>query len=457
MFLPWWLRQAAAPTLAAQPEPEELTEEEVGKLPIVPHYDYAAMSEHVYGDGTPVPKGWRILLDCSEVNLNREGYWGTAYIHTEMKHVVIAERGTIDAAGLRAGIWVYFDEPTIQFALAEQFSKIVRLKLSLRFGSDDHFTVSYTGHSLGGVLATCRAVAEQTFGVAFETPGCKGFVEKVMHPFRFDDADVIVYLRPPNTINSLKPQVGLVVQLPPKEYTPVASAEIEENVQRKIAQMLPSFSFPNVSEFMGKKILERSVPELYDYIARLEPVIRELFDRTQQEHSIHNVRPLFEDTEGNYSEPECEIVDRWPSHLMQFFEYHSTRKSLEDVKPSEPHLRAAYDSLIDKIYSTKKYDGKTLPVTWLDTSSRHLIAWWHGLPAQARLAAGAPLTQLDRKVLGSTTLDSNGAFVTVKNKASRFTAFQLKQYLFIATQRVALRDFLSRLPPLQAIESQAKL
>ncbi|KAJ9468577.1 hypothetical protein DIPPA_30340 [Diplonema papillatum] len=70
MFLPRWFRQAAAPTSAAQPEPEELTEEEVGKPPIVPHYDYAAMSEHVYGDGTPVPKGWRILLDC----LNREGY-----------------------------------------------------------------------------------------------------------------------------------------------------------------------------------------------------------------------------------------------------------------------------------------------------------------------------------------------------------------------------------------------
>eukprot|EP01063_Lacrimia_lanifica_P027874 TRINITY_DN3973_c0_g1_i1.p1 TRINITY_DN3973_c0_g1~~TRINITY_DN3973_c0_g1_i1.p1 ORF type:complete len:460 (+),score=163.90 TRINITY_DN3973_c0_g1_i1:98-1477(+) len=420
-----------------------LTEAEGRDLPVVPHYDYAVLSEHVYGDGTsrPLPKGWRVFLHCEALNLNREGYEGVAYMHAEKRHVVIAQRGTIDAAGLRAGIWVYFDEPTVQFSLAEQFSKAVRLKLNLH-SPDEHFTISYTGHSLGGVLATCRAVAEQTFGVVFETPGCKSFVEKVMHPFRYDEADVITYLRPPNTINTLKPQVGFVIQLPPCDYVPVAKAEAEENVQRKIAQMLPTqLSIPkNMAEFVGKKLLERSVPELYSYLSQMEPVVRELFDQTQQVHSIHNIVPLFEDERGYCSEPgNSEVVSLWPNHIMQFFEFHSTRKNLDDCRTDEPHLRTAYEALLAKIYSTRKRNRFEIPHTWLSAEARKLISWWTLLPPRQRASAALPLSTLDRRVLSSCWPGRDCV------KCRGLTAFQLKQYLFVVAHRPAVQDMLSRI------------
>eukprot|EP01064_Diplonema_japonicum_P013343 TRINITY_DN20887_c0_g1_i1.p1 TRINITY_DN20887_c0_g1~~TRINITY_DN20887_c0_g1_i1.p1 ORF type:complete len:469 (+),score=44.13 TRINITY_DN20887_c0_g1_i1:41-1408(+) len=418
-----------------------LTEEESWALPIVAHYDYALMAEHVYGDtGRSLPKGWDIFMDCSEVHLNREGFHATAYINTNKQHIVIAERGTIDAAGLRAGIWVYFDEPTIQFMLSEQFSKIVRLKMALQHKTE--FTVSYTGHSLGGVLATCRAVAEHTFGVVFETPGCQGFVERIMHPFRFDHPDVIIYVRPPNTINSLKTQVGHVVQLPPKEYQPIANAEAEENIQKKIAQMLPSLSFPSVGEFMGKKILERSVPELYDYVSKIEPYVRDLFDETQQVHSIHNIVPLFEDEKGCYCEPESENVLVWPSHLMQFAEYHSALRGLEETSEGEPHLKAAYESLLAKIYATKKRNRYEIQASWLDPESLKLLGWWCELPKQVRSSGTLPvaLSHLDKRVLCSAKLSRETVLAT------GCTAFQLKQYLFILSRKPAVRSFIATIP-----------
>eukprot|EP00754_Rhynchopus_humris_P023357 Rhum_TRINITY_DN14830_c0_g1::Rhum_TRINITY_DN14830_c0_g1_i4::g.120920::m.120920 len=428
-------------------EDEELSEDDVRSLRVVPHYDYAVMCEHVYGDGTsrPLPKGWAVYMNCSDLSLNREGFGAAAYINTELQHVVIAKRGTIDAAGLRAGIWVYFDEPTIQFTLAEQFSKVVRLKLDLEEKSD--YTVSYTGHSLGGVLATCRAVAEQTFAIVFETPGCRGFVERTMYPFKYDDADIIVYLRPPNTINTLKPQVGHVVQLPPQEIVQVAASEADENAQKKIAQMLPSLPstlspFPNVAEFMGKKILERSVPELYDYLSRLEPVVRDLFNETQQVHSIHNIVPLFEDARGCCCEPEgSDIALVWPTHLMQFFEYNSSQKSLEDVRPDEPHLRSAYEELQRKIYQTRKRNKHEIPLTWLKEDDVKLISFWESLSPNEKRSASLPFTSLDRRVL-------NACWIGRENvKCKVISAFQMKQYLFILKRRHNVRDFVSRLPP----------
>eukprot|EP00754_Rhynchopus_humris_P023360 Rhum_TRINITY_DN14830_c0_g1::Rhum_TRINITY_DN14830_c0_g1_i6::g.120928::m.120928 len=434
-------------------EDEELSEDDVRSLRVVPHYDYAVLSEHVYGDGSsrPLPEGWEEYMNCSDLSLDREGFGAAAYINTELQHVVIAKRGTIDAASLRAGVWVYSDEPTIQFMLAEQFSIALRLKLDLEEKSD--YTVSYTGHSLGGVLATCRAVAEQTFAIVFETPGCRGFVERTMYPFKYDDADIIVYLRPPNTINTLKPQVGHVVQLPPQdvvqranEAASEAASEADENAQQTIVQMLPSLPstlspFPNVAEFMGKKILERSVPaELYDYLSRLEPVVRDLFNETQQVHSIHNIVPLFEDARGCCCEPEgSDIALVWPTHPMQFFEYNSSQKSLEDVRPDEPHLRSAYEELQRKIYQTRKRNKHEIPLTWLKEDDVKLISHWQGLSPSKKRSASLPFTSLDRRVL-------NACWIGRENvKCKVISAFQMKQYLFILKRRDEVRDFVSRL------------
>lgn len=156
-----------------------------------------------------LPVGWTVFLHCKEVELERDGFCAVAYINRDQRLCIIAFRGTASLLGLRAGIWMFFQELSIQFFLAEQFSKVVREKLALDFDSEGNecsessiadfslrnsiaeeqdgswvslpagYHLSYTGHSLGAVMASVRAVDEGVPAVTFESPGCHGFIERV--------------------------------------------------------------------------------------------------------------------------------------------------------------------------------------------------------------------------------------------------------------------------------------
>ena len=213
-------QQRAASSALLKKGEEPLSEDDISQLPIVSHFHYAVMCEWVYGEPErrQIPSGWSLLLDASDCHLDREGYYAAAFINDSLKSVVVAQRGTTNAEGLRAGVWIFFDETSIQFHLSAQFSKLVRLRLQMRnpgcLPEDDHpgqdpsqiYTISYTGHSLGSVLASCRAVEEHTFAVTFESPGCKKFVAQTMHPFKADDIDIITYLRNPKIFNIFCPK-----------------------------------------------------------------------------------------------------------------------------------------------------------------------------------------------------------------------------------------------------------
>lgn len=160
-------------------------------------------------EATCLPKGWEVFLHCKEVELERDGFCAVAYIQLQTRQCIIAFRGTANALGLRAGIWMFFQELSIQFFLAKQFSKVVREKLLLDFGNDEKgisswesttvsegdkvgadeegvwaqfpagYHLSYTGHSLGAVLASVRAVDEGISAVTFESPGCFGLIQRL--------------------------------------------------------------------------------------------------------------------------------------------------------------------------------------------------------------------------------------------------------------------------------------
>lgn len=155
-----------------------------------------------------LPKGWTVFLHCNEVELERDGFCAIAYIRPEVKQCIIAFRGTANTLGLRAGIWMFFEELSIQFFLAKQFSKVVREKLILDFGMAGEegtvcgitqvsegsrsgaalespwvefpagYQLSYTGHSLGAILASVRAVDEDVPAITFESPGCHALIQR---------------------------------------------------------------------------------------------------------------------------------------------------------------------------------------------------------------------------------------------------------------------------------------
>jgi hypothetical protein len=466
-----------------------LTAAEVPSLPLVSHYVYALLALHVYKepDQRPLPAGWTVLMECSDVSLDREGYFGVAYINDALGHCVIAERGTADALGVRAALWMLLDEPTIQFALSEQFSKVVRLRLQLTRDGDAPYALSYTGHSLGAVLAACRACAEHTFAVTFESPGCRNFVQQTMHPFRADDVDVVCYVRQPNPINSLRPHCGYLVQLPhasapPAHHTTSASSaaaasdaarasaptnapespaagaapsstaaaaaakggsaavvargdkvatSLLQNVKRSV-NSVAGFHFVSPQDYIRSKVLEQSAPEVQAYLSKVEPILRDLLDRTRLLHSIAGIVDSLAEDDARRSH---DVVMVWPNNAMQFLEYFNLSLEMEKPENQDTHVYAAFRAMVSKFYQTDSRPKNKLPIRNLNRDSQKLVNMWLALPE--RDLASFPLSALERRALN--TISFKGEMMS----SSVMTAFQMKQYLALIVRRpafVALLD-----------------
>lgn len=559
-----------------------LTADEISSLPLVSHFAYARFCEWVYKDPgqRPLPPGgWSVLLDASECRLDREGYYGCAFVNDRLRSCVIAQRGTTTAEGLRAGIWVYFDEQTIQFHLAAQFSKLVRLRLQMRrpgclpeddmsdlaAGPNSIYTISYTGHSLGAVLAACRAAEEHTHAVTFESPGCKKFVEQTMHPFKAEDVDVITYLRNPNPINSLKPHCGFLVQLPshaddPKKITDIkkatttttasasassdaASSSASSSTSQKKQQQPQKNSSPLSSsasnggkkpapvaapsrlfqsgmpasfsqmwgarDFFRVRLLENAFPELQSYLTKLEPALREMLDYTTQAHSIQSICDIMEEAERTGGQGQ-QVVLRWPENLLQFTEYYNIIRELNLIwektetrdgggdrdRKDLVHALGAYKAFLSKLWLTEARPKHKIALRFLNRHSRTLLelimATSSSLSSTAAAAGnkrdssssssaanaitggeeggGAshhvqqpiitmsvvvpfasadedhsarafeslPISARDRKVLRTVVVESDNLV------SSALTAFQMKQFLGVMTQRASVRTVLEK-------------
>lgn len=434
----------AANTEALLRSRPKLTPEDVQSLPLVSHYVYALLSLHVYGgpNTPPLPSDWEVCLKATDLNLDKEGYFAIAYINKELRQCIIAQRGTTDAMGLRAGVWIYFDEQTILFSLARQFSKEVRLYLNLTWGKTPEWFVSYTGHSLGAVLATCRAVEEQTHAVTFESPGCKNFIEKTMSSSKAKDADIIAYLCQPNPINTLRPHCGYVMQLP---FVSEKNVLLRPRVVSSSMLRLPSI--PTPQEFIRGQIPRIvGIPDIQQYISRIQPLFFAMLEHTQQVHSMAGIFDYFK-TNG-----EClneRVVLRWPSTFMQFLEYHNAKRALEDSEIQQTNLSSAYESLIRSLYLTAERSKNSLPLRFLNEDSVKIL-WLWSKENPARLAR-LPLTLMDHKVL-NTIMVEDGCMHT-----SVLTAFQAKQYLSLLVFRPEMHGVLTQLAFDPLFENKSKL
>lgn len=500
---------------------------EVPSLNLVAHSTYATFAALVYKDpraGLKCPEGWEVFVECTSLHLDREGYYAVAYINRAMKHCVIAQRGTSEVLALRAGIWVYFEEPTIQFYLAEQFSRQVALAISLMRDAEE-WVVSYTGHSLGAVLAACRAVEEDTFAVTFESPGSLAFLKKA-EKVRPDSIDthLIAYLRPPNPINTLKPHCGYMVMLPavhpngtpvsarrdgssattgsatslmilpptddsPPElaaHSPIMSElpppRKEEGKESPVAggsapaasppptsaaspgaggegraaapaapaqapsRFSPSrFRMPSLRPqgYLRDYVLGSAglgIPELQQYVTKVEPLIREMLERTQQLHSIHSILEHFLSHHGGAGSGESGgemVVVRWPTHLMQFMEYYNTVRALEDPDNQFIHINAAYKSMMRRIFAVAPRPTDTIPLKYINTNSKRLVQLWWSWDATRRKAL--PLSLLEHKALNCIRVDGDCLRVSV------LEPFQAKQFLSVLVARPKIAPILNRI------------
>ncbi|CBH10144.1 hypothetical protein, conserved [Trypanosoma brucei gambiense DAL972] len=434
----------AKPETTSPSSLSKLTPDEVPSLPLVSHYVYALLSLHVYGiaDAPPLPKPWNLHLTAAELGLDKDGYFAASYINEELRHCIIAHRGTADALSLRSGVWYYFNERTILFSLAQQFSKQVRIHLSATKGEGEgEWFISYTGHSLGAVLAACRAVEDRAPAITFESPGCKLFIENTLYQHKADDGDIITYLREPNPINTLRPHCGYIVQLHPIQDDAVAA-----QAGAAVASKPRLAAIFNAQEAV-RGLFQRAagIPDIQHYLGKIEPLIREMVEHTQQAHSMSSVLRHFKENE----EPLAYAVLRWPENALQFMEFYNAKKVLEVRENTQQNLVAAYESLIRTMYVVVEHPKNSLPLRYLSKDALKLLRLW-SRESPSKLAR-MPFTEMDHKVL-NTIIIEDGCMRT-----SVLTAFQAKQYISLIVFKPEIRQVLDRLLLDPLLENASKM
>lgn len=170
-------------------------------------YDYAQLSNTIYGDEVTIPPGFSERIDWP---LN-DGYSASAFINRLTKEIIIAHKGS-DSPLADPGDWIKNNIPHAlniemsigQEYLAQNFSLIPskwllniitgkandmqhwsnQLKESETFvntivqsPSFKDYNITQTGHSLGGFLATVNGAKFKTPSVAFDAPASKNYLE----------------------------------------------------------------------------------------------------------------------------------------------------------------------------------------------------------------------------------------------------------------------------------------
>lgn len=207
------------------------------------HFILAQLSKEVYEDKCQKELyGWLLITTAKNKN---NGFFACAYVNIENFQIVVAHRGT--SLTCWGSLWADFhgillNQYTPQIISAITFAHILKQELTeLHDEVQIFFTLSFTGHSLGGWLAqissfSCKYLERQgchfiklkengwhTNTVAFDSPGCESMLRKLQDDIdlRYEkstsisDLDISVYLSAPNRINIVDHHVGTIYRLFP--------------------------------------------------------------------------------------------------------------------------------------------------------------------------------------------------------------------------------------------------
>ena len=212
-------------------------------------YECAILSAHAYQDnlqqGDPViwkdPSsqqvhriyGWTVVHVLTE-DENDEllskaftqlglpyGYKGVIYVNHHKQQCVLAHRGTniknVSALKTDAGA-------IAQNIIQGQERNMPRiLEKAISSAQEKNYSLTVTGHSLGGWLAQISAfLAKSQYpeihlkAITFDSPGAKPMLEQInprINPIGLDQLDITNYLSAPNLINACNPHIGTVYRI----------------------------------------------------------------------------------------------------------------------------------------------------------------------------------------------------------------------------------------------------
>ena len=149
--------------------------------------DYARLAQAAYETGDPIPDGWRKIsddelaelgIDPSELNHTITGMQASVYQNADGKYV-LAFRGTEPGRELlQDGISDFYGSGLSPIRISPQVMNAISLstKLAKAVGPEN---LDFTGHSLGGELASVAAIATGGQAVTFNAAGVSSTSETI--------------------------------------------------------------------------------------------------------------------------------------------------------------------------------------------------------------------------------------------------------------------------------------
>lgn len=164
------------------------------------------------------------------------GYLGVGYVNTTRKHMILAHCSTNFALSLGAnmfkasGVQTDVDSVLMGKIVEHQACGYAATFAAISLARDKHFTLSFTGHSLGAWLAELSVYYcnfsfkyKDIKAVTFDGPGSyemmlqmSGSEIKGSNSFDVQQLDITSYLSPPNIVNCANKHVGTVYRLFPE-------------------------------------------------------------------------------------------------------------------------------------------------------------------------------------------------------------------------------------------------
>jgi hypothetical protein len=178
----------------------------------------------IIGLGYKLPEGWEVLTVSGKQD-GKDGYFGAVF--KKGHDVVVVHRGTSfpmadDSDGIRDKIddikdfifdlnddfQLWANKAPDQFYVAMGFmAEVVNY-----MGERD--VLSFTGHSLGGLLAQLTAIAfNNKHATVFDSPGAKGVVEHEDFLVVTDELDINIYNAAPNVVNTVSEHIATPISV----------------------------------------------------------------------------------------------------------------------------------------------------------------------------------------------------------------------------------------------------
>lgn len=146
--------------------------------------EYATFSLDSYQkpeDNVVLPDGWQTFRTSDSYGLSTGGYFGIVYINNNVtpKQLVVAHRGTSpDFPDIVNDLILALEQVPLQFTNnAVPFITAIKNELGTAL---PQYQITFTGHSLGAVLAELSAAKENVKAVTFDSPGSKPIIENMV-------------------------------------------------------------------------------------------------------------------------------------------------------------------------------------------------------------------------------------------------------------------------------------